>query len=140
MVGMEQSVGTEGLDTQEPRAAHAPADGVHVAVGRGPVADDERAERLRQLQSLIDLMRPAVQADGGDLVLVAADVEAGTVEVQLQGACSSCAISSATLQGGVERILKDRLPWISEVSGGVTEDVDLYESAALGQGGYVPRF
>ena len=115
-------------------------EGVPVALGQAPVDDGERADRLRQLQSLIDLMRPAVQADGGDLVLVAADVESGTVEVQLQGACSSCAISSATLQGGVERILKDRLPWVTEVTGGVTEDVDFYESAALGQGGYVPRF
>jgi Fe-S cluster biogenesis protein NfuA len=44
--------------------------------------------RLAELQALIDLMRPAVQADGGDLVLVSADVETGVVEVQLQGACS----------------------------------------------------
>lgn len=104
------------------------------------LSDAERAERLGALQGLIDLMRPAVQADGGDLVLLSADVATGVVEVQLQGACSSCAISSATLQGGVERILKDRLPWITEVSGGVTEDIGFYESATLGQGGYVPRF
>lgn len=104
------------------------------------LSDAERAERLTALQGLIDLMRPAVQADGGDLVLLNADVETGVVEVQLQGACSSCAISSATLQGGVERILRDRLPWITEVGGGVTEDIDFYESATLGQGGYVPRF
>lgn len=103
------------------------------------LSDAERAERLAALQSLIELMRPAVQADGGDLVLLSADVETGVVEVQLQGACSSCAISSATLQGGVERILRDRLPWITEVGGGITEDIDFYESATLGQGGYVPR-
>ncbi len=105
----------------------------------GRLADEERAGRLAQLQSLMELMRPAVQADGGDLVLVSADVESGVVEVQLQGACSSCAISSATLQGGVERILKDRLPWVTEVVGGLTETVDPYESAALGRGAYVPR-
>lgn len=104
------------------------------------LSDDERAERLAQLQALVELMRPAVQSDGGDLVLVSADVEAGVVEVQLQGACSSCAISSATLQGGVERILMDRLPWVTEVVGGLTEEMDLYESAAMGQGAYVPRF
>lgn len=107
--------------------------------GAQPLTDAERAERLGALQRLIDLMRPAVQADGGDLVLLSADVETGVVEVQLQGACSSCAISSATLQGGVERILKDRLPWVTDVSGGVTEEIDFYESATLGQGGYVPR-
>jgi Fe-S cluster biogenesis protein NfuA len=90
--------------------------------------------------ALIDLMRPSVQADGGDLVLVRADVEAGVVEVQLQGACSSCAISSSTLQGGVERILRGRLDWITEVIGSVDESMDIEESSALGVGGYVPRY
>ncbi len=106
---------------------------------RPALGDEERGDRLAQLQGLMDLMRPAVQADGGDLVLVSADVESGVVEVQLQGACSSCAISSATLQGGVERILKERLPWITEVTGGLTETIDPFESASLGQGAYVPR-
>jgi Fe-S cluster biogenesis protein NfuA len=104
-----------------------------------PIGDEERSAREAQLRNLIDLMRPAVQADGGDLELVAFDVEAGTVEVQLQGACSSCAISSATLQGGVARILRDRLPWVTEVTGGVDESFDLDESVALGRGAYVPR-
>jgi len=111
------------------------------AVGIGAPLDDEtRASRLAELQALIDLMRPAVQSDGGDLVLVHADVEGGVVEVELVGACSSCAISTATLQGGVERILRDRLPWITEVIGGVDESMDDYESAALGRGAYVPKF
>jgi Fe-S cluster biogenesis protein NfuA len=103
------------------------------------LSDEDRRARLEQLQSLVDLMRPAVQADGGDLVLVSADVEAGVVEVQLQGACSSCAISAATLRGGVERILMDRLPWVSEVTGSLTDTLDPFESAALGRGAYVPR-
>ncbi len=85
-------------------------------------------------------MRPSVQADGGDLILVSADVESGIVEVQLAGACSSCAISSDTLQGGVTRILKDRLDWVTEVIGGVDESVDLEDSMSLGTGGYVPRY
>jgi Fe-S cluster biogenesis protein NfuA len=104
------------------------------------LSDEERAERLGQLRSLIELMRPSVQADGGDLVLVGADVETGIVEVQLQGACSSCAVSSATLQGGVERILSDRLPWVREVVGGLDDSIDVDESASLGRGGYVPSF
>jgi Fe-S cluster biogenesis protein NfuA len=86
----------------------------------------------------MDLMRPAVQADGGDLVLVRADVETGVVEVELQGACSSCAISEATLSGGVERILRERLPWVTEVLGGLDDSLDYEESSALGAGGYVP--
>jgi Fe-S cluster biogenesis protein NfuA len=102
--------------------------------------DDERAERLAQLNSIIELMRPAVQADGGDLALLSADVVSGVVEVQLQGSCSSCAISASTLQGGVERILHDRLPWVTEVIGGVDESADPFESEAMGRGGYVPSF
>jgi Fe-S cluster biogenesis protein NfuA len=102
------------------------------------LSDEERAERLSKLHGIIDLMRPAVQADGGDLILIRADVATGGVEVQLQGACSSCAISEATLSGGVERILRDRLPWVTEVVGGLDESLSLDESAALGSGGYVP--
>jgi Fe-S cluster biogenesis protein NfuA len=103
------------------------------------LTDDERAERLGKLHGIIDLMRPAVQADGGDLVLIRADVETGVIEVQLQGACSSCAVSSATLSGGVERILRDRLPWVTEVVGGLDESMSFDESASLGSGGYIPK-
>jgi Fe-S cluster biogenesis protein NfuA len=104
------------------------------------LTDEERSRRERDLRELLDLMRPAVQADGGDLALVAFDVDSGVVEVQLQGACSSCAISSTTLQGGVDRILRGRLDWVTEVRGGVDESVDPFESAALGHGAYVPKF
>jgi Fe-S cluster biogenesis protein NfuA len=104
------------------------------------LSDAERAERLSKLQGIIDLMRPAVQADGGDLVLVRADVDAGVVEVQLQGACSSCAVSSATLSGGVERILRERLSWVTEVVGGLDDALSMDESSSLGSGGYVPNF
>jgi Fe-S cluster biogenesis protein NfuA len=102
------------------------------------LSDAERADRLAKLQGIMDLMRPAVQADGGDLVLVRVDVDSGVIEVQLQGACSSCAISSATLSGGVERILRERLPWVTEVIGGLDDSLSLDESSALGAGGYVP--
>ncbi len=102
------------------------------------LTDDERSSRLAQLNELIELIRPAVQADGGDLVLLSADVETGVVEVQLQGACSSCAISSTTLQAGVDRILKDRLDWVTEVLGGVDEEMDFETSSAMGRGGYTP--
>ncbi|WP_262321800.1 NifU family protein [Acidiferrimicrobium sp. IK] len=104
------------------------------------LTDDERMDRLAQLNELIELIRPAVQADGGDLVLVSADVDTGVVEVQLQGACSSCAISSTTLKAGVDRILKDRLDWVTEVLGGVDEEMDFETSSAMGRGGYTPGF
>ncbi len=104
------------------------------------LSDEEKAERLEQLRDLIDMVRPVIQQDGGDLVLLSVDVEAGLVELQLQGACSSCAVSASTLQAGVERILKERLPWVTEVLGGVDEDIDWEESSAMGRGGYVPNW
>jgi Fe-S cluster biogenesis protein NfuA len=104
------------------------------------LTDAERADRLAKLGGIIDLMKPAVQADGGDLVLIRADVETGVIEVQLQGACSSCAVSEATLSGGVERILRDRLPWVTEVIGGLDDSLSADESSNLGSGGYVPSF
>lgn len=104
------------------------------------LTDEERRDRVAELNDLMEMMRPAVQADGGDLLLVSADVVLGTVEVRLQGSCSSCAISATTLQAGVERILKDRLDWVTEVRGDVDESMDFEESSSLGRGGYVPRF
>ncbi len=104
------------------------------------LSDEEKAERLEHLTDLIEMVRPVIQQDGGDLVLLSVDVEAGVVELQLQGACSSCAVSASTLQAGVERILKERLPWVTDVIGGMDEDMDWEESAAMGRGGYVPNW
>jgi len=104
------------------------------------LSEEDRAERLEELTDLIEMVRPVIQQDGGDLVLLGVDVEAGVVELQLQGACSSCAISASTLQAGVERILKERLAWVTEVIGGIDEDMDWEESAAMGRGAYVPRW
>ena len=104
------------------------------------ISDEEKQERLDALIELIELMRPAVQGDGGDLILIDADVESGVVDVQLQGACSSCAVSTTTLQAGVTRILKERLDWVTEVVGGVDDELDFETSSSMGQGGYVPRF
>ena len=104
------------------------------------LSDEERSGRLAGLTELIEMVRPAVQADGGDLVLLSADVESGVIEVQLQGSCSSCAISSTTLQAGVERILKERLDWVTEVLGSVDEDIDWETSSSMGKGGYTPAW
>ena len=64
--------------------------------------------------AVLDLIRPSLQADGGDVKLV--DVEEdGTVVVELQGACKGCPMSQMTLANGVERILKERIPGVSRV-------------------------
>lgn len=98
-----------------------------------------QSERMAELEKIIEMMRPAVQADGGDLVLVSVDLGKGVVEVSLQGSCSSCAISSATLGQGVERILKSRLGWVTEVRGSLDSSISFEQSVSLGRGGYVPQ-
>lgn len=121
------------------RGAEAPPVPDEAGTAEAGIDEAERIARTAALEDLLDLMRPAVQQDGGDLVLTNLDVEAGIVEVQLQGACGSCAISGATLQGGVERLLRQRLDWVTEVRGSVDDSMDFLESVSLGRGGYVPR-
>jgi Fe-S cluster biogenesis protein NfuA len=62
----------------------------------------------------IDAIRPALQADGGDIVFHSIDDD-GVVHVELVGACGTCPISTMTLKAGVERIIKDRVPGVSAV-------------------------
>lgn len=95
-------------------------------------------ERRAQLEALIAKLRPAVQADGGDLYLASVDTDSGKVVVGLSGACSSCAISTTTVKLGVERILKAKLPWVTSVEGDLDTSIDFEESVSLGTGGYVP--
>lgn len=67
-----------------------------------------------QVQEALDLIRPALQADGGDVELV--DVsEDGVVKVALQGACRGCPMSQLTLANGVERVLKEQIPEIVRI-------------------------
>lgn len=66
-----------------------------------------------QVQSVIDKIRPALQADGGDVELV--EIEDGVVKVRLQGACAGCPMSQMTLKNGIERILKQELPDVTSV-------------------------
>jgi Fe-S cluster biogenesis protein NfuA len=68
---------------------------------------------LAALADTIEYIRPALQADGGDIVLLG--VEGGTVNLQLVGACGGCPMATLTLTVGVERILKDRVPGVTEV-------------------------
>ena len=71
----------------------------------------------------IDVIRPALQADGGDIVLLDVDEVNGIVSVELVGACGTCPASTQTLKAGIERIMRDRVD-------GVTEVVNVAEAAA----------
>ncbi len=68
------------------------------------------------VQSALNEIKPSLQADGGSVELV--DVsETGVVKVRLTGACSGCPMSAQTLKNGIERLLKSKVPGVSEVVG-----------------------
>lgn len=78
------------------------------------VRTDDPQIDLAVLESTLEYIRPALQADGGDLVLLG--VEGGTVNLQMVGACGGCPLSTMTLKAGIERILTERVPGVDEVN------------------------
>jgi len=67
-----------------------------------------------RVQGIINLIRPAVQADGGDIELV--DVtSAGVVQIRFHGACHGCPSSTMTLHMGIERNLREKVPEVTQV-------------------------
>ena len=67
-----------------------------------------------RVQDALDKVRPALQADGGDVELIDVDEE-GVVTVRLQGACAGCPMSQRTLKMGIEKFLKEKIPEIDRV-------------------------
>ncbi|HVE47302.1 MAG TPA: NifU family protein [Acidimicrobiales bacterium] len=67
------------------------------------------------LLEAVEAIRPALQADGGDMNVLRLDEDTGVVDIELVGACDGCPMSSMTLKAGIERILKDRVPGLNEV-------------------------
>lgn len=68
-----------------------------------------------QVEATIEVIRPALQADGGDIVLHKVNQDTGIVEVELTGACVGCPASNQTLKAGIERIMRDRVDGVTEV-------------------------
>jgi Fe-S cluster biogenesis protein NfuA len=68
-----------------------------------------------RVEKALDKIRPALQNDGGNVELVDVDEAKGVVKVKLVGACGSCPMSQMTLRMGVERVLKEEIPEITEV-------------------------
>ena len=66
-----------------------------------------------KVEAALAQIRPALQADGGDVELV--DVNEGVVKLRLTGACGSCPMATMTLRHGIERVLKEHIPEIREV-------------------------
>ncbi len=68
-----------------------------------------------QVEKTIQVIRPALQADGGDITLIDVDESTGVVTVELTGACVGCPASTQTLKAGIERIMRDRVDGVTEV-------------------------
>jgi len=68
-----------------------------------------------KVEQVIEVVRPIIQADNGDVVLHEVDEASGLVTVELTGACVTCPASNQTLKAGLERILRDRVPGVTEV-------------------------
>ena len=77
------------------------------------MTEESKTDLRKRVETTLDLVRPNLQADGGDVELV--DVEGGVVKVRLKGACHGCPMAAMTLQMGIERVLKSRVPEVESV-------------------------
>jgi len=66
-----------------------------------------------KVKEALEEIKPKIQADGGDIELVA--IENGIVKVRLKGACVGCPMSALTLKQGVERLIKQKIPEVKSV-------------------------
>jgi len=81
---------------------------------QGPAAAAEESEVVAQIKELLDTrVRPAVAQDGGDIIFHG--FERGIVYLHMQGSCSGCPSSTATLKAGIENMLRHYLPEVVEV-------------------------
>ncbi|HYS42938.1 MAG TPA: NifU family protein [Geobacteraceae bacterium] len=69
---------------------------------------------IEEVKKVLEMIRPALQADGGDVELVEVGDD-GVVKVRLVGACGHCPMSTMTLKMGIEKTLKDKVPGVKEV-------------------------
>jgi len=78
------------------------------------MSDIEKARLLHQIEIALDVIRPHLAVDGGDVTVVELTDEM-TVKVRWMGTCESCAMSAMTMRAGVEQTVKSRLPQIHSV-------------------------
>jgi len=77
------------------------------------------------LLEAVEAIRPALQSDGGDMRILEIHEDTGTVDIELLGACGGCPMSTQTLKAGIQRILMDRVPGLTEVRAkGIDFDVE----------------
>ena len=75
----------------------------------------EKATLKERVQKSLDTVRPALQADGGDVELVNVNDDDGVVSVRLTGACGGCPMATMTLKMGIERTLMQQIPEVKRV-------------------------
>ncbi len=102
------------------RAAHPPeatdaTAGVRRGGGVAGAPSGNTGGVIAEVEKIIEIIRPAIQADEGDIDLVSVDEASGVITVELHGACVTCPASTQTLKAGIERIMKDRVPGVTEV-------------------------
>lgn len=117
------TITTDGMDWQDLKSAVLGAIMEHLTSGlpvveadAAPAEDsgEEDDDVVRQIKDLLDTrVRPAVAQDGGDIVY--RGFEDGVVYLHMQGSCSGCPSSTATLKHGIENLLKHFVPEVSEV-------------------------
>ncbi len=78
-------------------------------------ADASGSMMRAQVEKTIEVIRPALKADGGDIILHDVDESSGVIKVELIGACVGCPASTQTLKAGIERIMRDRIDGVTEV-------------------------
>ncbi|HRC99968.1 MAG TPA: NifU family protein [Candidatus Syntrophosphaera thermopropionivorans] len=67
-----------------------------------------------KIEEILNRVRPSIQADGGDVELVNIR-EDNVIELRLKGACNGCPMATLTLKAGIERIIKEEIPEVTEV-------------------------
>jgi len=91
-------------------------DGAEEEIDSLAITDDD-SEVVQMIKELLDMrIRPSVQEDGGDIKFHGFDEESGVVLLEMQGSCSGCPSSSATLKGGIENMLMHYIPEVKEVA------------------------
>lgn len=105
IVSLDQSV-TGSDASAEPRS--------DVRAERGKASVGNELALVDRVLAVLDLIRPAVQADGGDIEFVALTA-GGEVQIRFLGACVGCPSSAITLQTGIERNLRMRVPEVTGV-------------------------
>jgi Fe-S cluster biogenesis protein NfuA len=66
-----------------------------------------------KVEQALNLVRPMLQRDGGNVELI--DIEGTKVKVRLTGACKGCPMSQMTLKSGIEKVIKQEVPEVTEV-------------------------